>query len=120
MRDGYWLARGGKTLKRPSVRPGHGGAKCDEFSFCKHVVDLEVQVGESGTQHGDHRFEVRGKVCSQGFLVVNAVLSQSSLDDGEIPFIEGMLHKVPDEGFVGVGCHSFSPLIVVQLYSITI
>ncbi len=102
------------------MRPGHGGAKGDELSFCEHVVDLEVQVGESATQHGDHRFEVRGKVRSQGFLVVNAILSQSSIDDGEIPCIEGTLHKVPDEGFVGVGCHSFSPLIVVQLYSIPI
>src|SRR6266567_3737313 len=103
-----------QTCHKSDVFPSTTRTKC----IC--ATDIGLPVGESGTQHGDHRFEVRGKVCSQGFLVVNAVLSQSSLDDGEIPFIEGTLHKVPDEGFVGVGCHSFSPLIVVQLYSITI
>ena len=44
MRDGYLLACGEETLKRTVMRPGHGGAECDELSFCEHCVNLEVQV----------------------------------------------------------------------------
>ena len=88
MRDGYLFACGGETLKRTSVRPGHGGTERDEFPFCEHIVDLEVQVGKTGAQHGDHLFEVRGKVRSQGFLVVNPIGNQSLINDGQIAFIE--------------------------------
>ena len=86
-RNGNRLARGRQPLKRTEMRPGHGRAEGDDLPLRQQLVNLEVQVGEGSAQHGDHRFQMRGKVGSRRLLVVYRAWSVRFIDDDEVSFI---------------------------------